>query len=201
MWTATQHAQNNVNNDRECMPQFLAPEMTKNEGYRGVSSSEAETPISSSNVLEIEEDREEHNKYARNRYFRCFCSWKCTTIIFSLFFVLCLLFYALNPLVCRPFSQQYRLPIVPYIDIDPQYPPEPFLLALMGDSMVIDPEWQHYGLQKGISQHFPDRTITFTNLGRNGGRMRHVRYDIDFHIFNHSHYKKFPDAVILSCDR
>ena len=201
MWTDTQHSQDSVNNDQEGVPQFSGQEMTKNEGYRGVSTSETETPFSSS-VLEIEDeaDGEEHNKYARIRYPRCFCSWKCTTICISVFFVLCLLFYALNPLVCRPFSQN-RVPIVPYTDIDPQNPQEPFLLALMGDSMVIDPEWQHYGLQKGIAQHFPDRTITFTNLGRNGGRMRHARYDIDFHIFNHSHYKSFPDAIILSCDR
>lgn len=207
MSSGTQNERDIVINIQESVIQFSAAEMTKNEGYRGVSTNEAENdtpfPSSTSIVLEIddEEDHDEQNKYARNRHSRCLCSWKCTLIFLSITMLLCFLFYALNPLVCRPFPQG-RLPIIPYIiDSDLQSPQKPFLLALMGDSMVIDPEWQHYGLQKGISQHFPNINMTFTNLGRNGGRMRHARYDIDFHIFNHSHYKKFPDAVILSCDR
>ena len=194
-------------NDQESVIQISATEMTKNEGYRGVSTSDTEKEIkfhsSTSIVLEIEdeeEDRDEQNKYALIKRPFCVCSWKCTLIFFSITSLLCLLFYALNPLVCRPFSLG-RLPIVPYIDSDLHGLQEPFLIAMMGDSMVIDPEWQHYGLQKGISQHLPQYNISFTNLGRNGGRMRHVRYDIDFHIFNHSHYKEFPNAVILSCDR
>ena len=204
MSTASQNDQDSVNHLQESISQFSAAEMTKNEAYRAVSTTDVESPFHSShsNVLEVENetDRDEQNKYSRIHYHRLFCSWKSVLIFFATTMLLCLLYYSLNPLVCRPFSQT-RLPIVPYIDADLPNSQEPFLIALMGDSMVIDPEWQHYDLQKGIAQYFPDRKITFTNLGRNGGRMRHARYDIDFHIFNHSDYKEYPDAVILSCDR
>ncbi len=76
----------------------------------------------------------------------------------------------------------------------------------MGDSMVIDPEWQHFGLQRGIQQHLPQYRINFTNLGRNAARMEHVRIDIDAHIFNLSspssrqYGRIYPDGIILSCD-
>ena len=120
------------------------------------------------------------------------------------------LIYALDPNLCRPMD--YRKPLRPLPD--PAPPPfsedsrrhRPFRLALMGDSMVIDPEWQHFGLQRGIQQHLPQYRINFTNIGRNGARMLHARIDIDAHIFNRSsslsrqYGGRFPDGVILSCD-
>lgn len=198
----------------------MSTEMTTNEGYRGVATNEhnhddenhdkrppravsfwstaRRQPISS---MELQTGRD---------FRRSSSSWICIipTTIVAAGCLITILIYALDPTRCRLIN--HRKPLLPLAD--PATPPfteesrqhRPFRLALMGDSMVIDPEWQHFGLQSGIQQHLPQYHINFTNLGRNGARMVHARIDIDAHIFNRSspsslqYGRKFPDGILLS---
>ena len=109
--------------------------------------------------------------------------------------------YVLNPYVCTPFASS-RAPLVPLMVHDPPTSATPRLVALLGDSMVIDPEWQHYGLQVGLQQRLPNYNLTIVNLGRNAAQMRHARIDVDRWLFNTSLLPRrpFPDAVVLSTD-
>lgn len=212
-----QIARNFVVND----PQLtfnMSTELTKMDGYRGVATTECTDRDHDDHRAEVPSSKG-HRRQRINGIevqtggdIRRSSLWKYSIPIIILFFCLVIfLIYAMDPGRCRFIS--YRKPLLPLAD--PAPPPfteesrrnRSFVLALMGDSMVIDPEWQHFGLQSGIQQHLPNYRINFTNLGRNGARVAHARNDIDAHIFNRSspssvkHHHKFPDGIILSCDR
>jgi hypothetical protein len=191
------------------------------DGYKGLQTVEME---------DVEDPRGDGDsgggKKARAAYARSCLRMAIILVVVSMA-VVCLNL-VLNPYMCTPFAS--RAPLVPLAPLSPLSAAaraRPRLVALLGDSMLIDPEWQHYGLQvrivgklrvfpssfndaftfhnntdgqAGLQQRLPHYNLTFVNLGRNAAQMRHARIDVDRWLFNASLPRPFPDAVVLSTD-
>jgi len=111
------------------------------DGYKGLQTVEMEDVEDPRGDGDSGGGKKAHAAYARSCLRMAIVLVVVSAAVLSLNLVL-------NPYLCTPFAS--RAPLVPLAPLSPLSAAaraRPRLVALLGDSMLIDPEWQHYGLQ------------------------------------------------------
>jgi hypothetical protein len=83
----------------------------------------------------------------------------------------------------------------------PQMKSRGFVLTLLGDSLIIDPEW-NFGFNNKIKTFLGGYNVTLFNHGRRGERIKDMVTDMRKVFFNYSTHEvgweaRRPDGVIL----